>query len=107
VSRKLSIIIPVYNERLTIERVLEASANAPLPLDVARELIVVDDGSVDGTSEIVEKYSKTGDVTLVRLDENHGKGAAIRAGIPHATGQWILIQDGDLEYDRVRDGQLF
>lgn len=96
---KLSIIIPVYNERHTIERVLAASAEAELPAGIDRELIVVDDGSVDGTADIVERMPPSRDVKLVRLARNRGKGAAIRAGIPHASGDWILIQDGDLEYD--------
>jgi len=97
--KRLSIIIPAYNERHTIRRVLEAASAAGLPEGVERELIVVDDGSVDGTGELVASLSDELPLRLVRLETNRGKGAAIRAGIPHAAGQWILIQDGDLEYD--------
>ncbi|MFH1016626.1 MAG: glycosyltransferase family 2 protein [Pseudomonadota bacterium] len=96
---KLSILIPVYNESLTINRVVDAARAAPLPGDVERELIIVDDGSVDGTAETLEQYRLDPSIRLVRLERNQGKGSAIRAGIPHATGDWILIQDGDLEYD--------
>ncbi|MCK5411517.1 MAG: glycosyltransferase family 2 protein [Gemmatimonadetes bacterium] len=96
---KLSILIPVYNERDTIERVIRAAFEAWLPPGIERELIVVDDGSVDGTAEVLGQLDDEADVHLVRLGRNRGKGAAIRAGIPHARGDWILIQDGDLEYD--------
>lgn len=98
-SSILSILIPVYNEETTIERVLDAAASAPLPLGVARELVVVDDGSNDATAGILDGLRDRFDFRLVRLDRNSGKGSAIRAGIPHTRGSWILIQDGDLEYD--------
>ena len=96
---KLSIIVPVYNERHTIRRVIDAAREAPLPAGVGRELVVVDDGSVDGTSEILAGLEGDPGIRLVRLARNQGKGSAIRAGIPRATGDWILIQDGDMEYD--------
>ncbi len=96
---KLSILIPVYNENFTIERVVAAARSAPLPEGVERELVIVDDGSVDGTAEVLKRYEADPQIRLVRMEQNQGKGSAIRAGIPHATGDWILIQDGDLEYD--------
>ena len=96
---KLSILIPVYNERLTIERVIDAALTAELPAGVERELVVVDDGSVDGTREVLEKLPPDPRIRVFRLDENRGKGSAIREGIRHTEGDWTLIQDGDLEYD--------
>jgi dolichol-phosphate mannosyltransferase len=96
---RLSILIPVYNEMETIERVVRAAARAPLPDGVERELIVVDDGSVDQTGRVLAGLDPALAVRVVRLERNRGKGAAIREGIRHARGDWILIQDGDLEYD--------
>ena len=98
-AKKLSILIPVYNERHTIRRVVEAAANAPLPPGVDRELIVIDDGSVDGTEAVLHTIPRGISYHLFRSERNQGKGSAIRAGIPHAKGDFILIQDGDLEYD--------
>ena len=96
---KLSVIIPAYNERGTLEEVLGRVARAPME----KEVIVVDDGSDDGTREILERLSQDADpsdrLRIFFHDRNQGKGAAVRTGIAHATGDWILIQDADLEYD--------
>jgi glycosyltransferase involved in cell wall biosynthesis len=95
----LSILIPVYNESNTISRVIEAARNAPLPPGIDREILVVDDGSDRETRANLQAVSARIPFRLLRLPMNRGKGSAIRFGIPHATGDWILIQDGDMEYD--------
>jgi glycosyltransferase involved in cell wall biosynthesis len=93
----LSIIIPVYNELNTILAILKRV----LDVDVIKEIIIVDDGSTDGTTELLmneisEKYEN---VTVFFHIKNRGKGAATRTGISHATGDYVVVQDADLEYD--------
>ncbi len=99
---KLSVIIPAYNEAATIAKILEKVCLANLSNDLEKEIIVVDDGSKDGTSEIVEKYLTEypeNDIQCFIQNTNQGKGASIHTGIAKATGDYILIQDADLEYD--------
>jgi glycosyltransferase involved in cell wall biosynthesis len=96
---KISILMPVYNEFRTFPQVLARVRAAALPAGCSREIVVVDDGSTDGTEEMIRRYAGEPDIIAHRLDRNRGKGAAIRAGIGVATGDVILIQDGDLEYD--------
>lgn len=95
---KLSIIIPVYNEKRTIEEVLKRVEQAST-LNYEKEIIVVDDCSSDGTSDILEKLKKKFNFVLVRHDKNYGKGKAIKTGLKKVTGNFVLIQDADLEYD--------
>jgi glycosyltransferase involved in cell wall biosynthesis len=96
----LSILIPVYNERTVVERSLSMVLAAPLPEELERELIIVDDCSTDGTSKILERLAAADPrIKLYRHEVNRGKGAAVRTSIEKATGDFCLIQDADLEYD--------
>lgn len=96
---KISVIIPVYNERGTLGLVLERVWQAPLPDGCSKEIVVVDDGSTDGTWQAVGEHAQAR-IILGRHDgRNRGKGCAIRTGVGLASGDIILIQDGDLEYD--------
>lgn len=94
---KLSIIIPVYNEKATILEVLERVIKEPIP-QVEKEIIVVDDGSTDGTIEKLKSF-KSKSFKLIFHDKNQGKGAAVITGIKNSTGDYIIIQDADLEYN--------
>src|SRR5579862_8003539 len=95
----VSILVPLYNEEEFIEPLLERVQAAPLPAGLAREIIVVDDGSTDGSADIVADIANrsAGVIRLIRHDRNQGKGAAIRTAIEHARGEISLIQDADLE----------
>ncbi len=91
---KLSIIIPVFNEKTTLETIVERVLAVPLE----KEVILVDDFSTDGSREIMKSMNKSGVVTVFH-EMNKGKGAAIRTGIQYVTGDVVVIQDADLEYD--------
>jgi glycosyltransferase involved in cell wall biosynthesis len=95
---KLSIMMPVYNERDTLSEILSQVRAVELP-DMEKEIIVVDDGSTDGSAEILEEEAKAGDLHIFHHEQNRGKGAAVRTAIEHATGDILVIQDADLEYD--------
>jgi glycosyltransferase involved in cell wall biosynthesis len=94
--RMLSVIVPVYNERNTVVEVLRRIRAVELPL--ALEVVVVDDGSTDGTAKVLSALEDS-TVRIIRHSENRGKGAAIRSGLDKASGDLVLIQDADLEYD--------
>ena len=100
----LSILMPVYNERPTVERAIEEVLEADLPIPF--ELIVVDDGSTDGTSDILRGREWDSRVTLLSHDRNAGKGAAVRTALKSASGEFAGIFDADLEYDPHDLGHL-
>ncbi len=89
----VSVLIPAYNEEQTIRQVLDNVQALP----IEKQIIVVDDGSTDGTFAILEEIQEDSDITLVHYNENRGKGYAIRSGIPHIKGDSVVIQDADME----------
>ena len=94
--RKLSVIVPVFNERNTVVEIMRRMRAVDLPID--REFVLVDDGSSDGTQQVLNQLGDS-TVKIVKHTANRGKGAAIRTGLGHVTGDLVLIQDADLEYD--------
>jgi glycosyltransferase involved in cell wall biosynthesis len=103
--KKLSIIIPVYNEAKTISLILDRINEVKLIRNIEKEVIIVNDCSTDGTETVVQNYiSNNTNVTIhyfkyLKHEINQGKGAAIHTGIAQATGEYLLVQDADLEYD--------
>ena len=93
----LSILMPVYNEVGTVEAAIDDALGAELPVE-SRQLVLVDDGSTDGTRELLRGKSLPDNVTVIYHDRNEGKGAAIRNALQHTTGEWSAILDADLEY---------
>lgn len=96
ISMKLSVVIPVYNEKNTIETLLAKVASVSIP-GWEKEIVVVEDCSKDGTRELLQKY--VGTYRVIFHEKNQGKGAALRTGFQAATGDYVLVQDADLEYD--------
>ena len=93
-EKKVSVIVPVFNEEKTVQTILKLIIDTNL----ATEIVVVDDGSTDGTKAILEKTQTEFKFKLISLAKNQGKGSAVRTGIQASTGDIILIQDADLEY---------
>jgi len=98
--KTLSIIIPVFNEQRTIEELLKRVKTVKLPQKIQKEIIVVDDASKDGTrKKLKDMENKFLQTKFLYHDQNRGKGAAVKTGLRAATGDFLIIQDGDLEYD--------
>jgi glycosyltransferase involved in cell wall biosynthesis len=94
-AMKISVIIPAYNEIHTIQELLKRVQNTGIP----DEIVVVDDGSTDGTRDVLRELNGEGPIRVILHEENKGKGGALVTGFEHATGDVIIIQDADLEYD--------
>jgi glycosyltransferase involved in cell wall biosynthesis len=94
---RVSFLVPAYNEAATIVELLDRVA----ALELDKQIVVVDDGSTDGTGDLVDRWREGRDGLVLVRQENRGKGAAVRAAIPHADGEIVVIQDADLEYDPV------
>ncbi len=92
---KLSVIIPIFNEIHTLEEIITRVQATGIP----NEIVLVDDGSIDGTKDIVNRYREKKGFVVILHEKNQGKGAAVRSGLDAATGDVFLIQDADLEYD--------
>ena len=96
-TQSLTILMPVFNERATLERAVTDALEAELPV-AERQVVIVDDGSTDGSRELLRDTTWPANVEVVYHDRNRGKGAAIRTGLEHATGTYSAILDADLEY---------
>jgi glycosyltransferase involved in cell wall biosynthesis len=94
--RTLSVIVPVFNERSTVAEIVRRMRSVDLPVE--REIVIVDDGSYDGTGDVLTQL-RDSTVRVLKHNENRGKGAAIRTGLDSAAGDLVLVQDADLEYD--------
>lgn len=95
-TAKLSILIPVFNEQRTIAEAVRRARTVDLPVD--REILIIDDGSTDGTGDIIKRLADS-TVKVLQQPVNMGKGAALRRGFEESTGDFVVVYDADLEYD--------
>jgi dolichol-phosphate hexosyltransferase len=105
VAAALSVLMPVYNERATVEEAISRVLAADESVG-GLELVIVDDGSTDGTSDLLDRQDWPGNVQVVHHERNRGKGAALRTGLDHASAEYCTIMDADLEYDAANLGSL-
>jgi glycosyltransferase involved in cell wall biosynthesis len=101
--RKISIVIPIFNEKKTLEKIIEAVENASV-FGMEKEIVLVDDGSTDGTLEILKNYEAK--YKVIYHKKNRGKGSSLKTGFKNSTGGIIIVQDADLEYDPNEYEQL-
>ncbi len=92
---RISVVVPIFNEKGTVEEIVRRIRQVPIP----KEIILVDDGSTDGTREVLAAMDCRDDLRVVLHNRNRGKGAALKSGFSHVTGDIVIIQDADLEYD--------
>ena len=97
--KKLSIVIPIYNEKDTLKLILQKVRAVDLG-HIQKEYLLIDDGSTDGTRDILAELQKeSSDLKIILKEKNSGKGATLKVGFEHATGDYVIVQDADLEYD--------
>jgi len=99
---RISVVVPVFNEKLTIREIVERVQAISIP----KEIILVDDGSTDGTRELLAQMEGQPDLRIFYHEENRGKGAALKTAFRQATGDVVVVQDADLEYDPIQYPQL-
>lgn len=108
--KALSILIPAYNEAKTITKILDKVLATQLINNISKEIIIIDDASTDATFDIIQRYiaaHPTANIQVAQHPKNKGKGAAIHTGIKAATGDYLIVQDADLEYDPAEFNELF
>ena len=98
-STTLSIVVPAYNEEATVTELIHRVLDAELPAGMGREIVVVNDASTDGTAEKLRAFADDARIRVFEQPQNQGKGAAIRRGFAEARGDFVIVQDADLEYD--------
>jgi glycosyltransferase involved in cell wall biosynthesis len=99
---RISVVVPVYNEKATVAEIVRRIRAVPIP----KEIILVDDGSTDGTRDVLATIDRQDDLVILLHQRNQGKGAAIRTGLARASGDIVIIQDADLEYDPAQYPRL-